>query len=386
MPAPARGGSSTTRSGVRPASVPGFDPAPLDLRPRQVGQVGGGVVDRGRVGLHAEHRAGRADRLGQRGGQRAGAGVEVEHALPRPRRQPVQQRGREGLERGRVHLPEAGRACAGTRARPAGGAPSPVRTRPSPGPAAGAREPAGPGPGRCASTVTPSSPRTASIAGRAGWDGTRVGDLERAERAVPHRLELVRAVPVQPDLDRCGRRRTGPGCASRAGRRAAPRPRRGRPRCRRGGGTARARSRPSAARCAGPPACCQSQPPQRPGPACGHGGLTRSGEAASTSTASARQKDRRRPRSPGRAPARRATRAGRTRPGPRCGRRRSRRARAGRPRGRAGAPSSQPTAGQSFAFGTGTDLVARDGGRVRPGAPARARVPPSWSRAATARW
>ena len=36
--------------------------------------------------------------------------------------------------------------------------------------------------------------------------------------------------------------------------------------------------------------CCQSQPPQRPGPLYGHGRSTRSGEASRTSTASARQK------------------------------------------------------------------------------------------------
>ena len=35
--------------------------------------------------------------------------------------------------------------------------------------------------------------------------------------------------------------------------------------------------------------CCQSQPPHRPGRAYGHGGSTRSGEASSTSTASARR-------------------------------------------------------------------------------------------------
>ena len=38
--------------------------------------------------------------------------------------------------------------------------------------------------------------------------------------------------------------------------------------------------RPSASRCAGGVACCQSQPPQRPGPADGQGGATRSGDAA----------------------------------------------------------------------------------------------------------
>ena len=41
-------------------------------------------------------------------------------------------------------------------------------------------------------------------------------------------------------------------------------------------------------RCAGRLACCQSQPPQPPGTAYGQGGATRSGEAASISTASAR--------------------------------------------------------------------------------------------------
>ena len=42
------------------------------------------------------------------------------------------------------------------------------------------------------------------------------------------------------------------------------------------------------ARWAGSDACCQSQPPQPPGWAFGHGGSTRSGEASRTSIASAR--------------------------------------------------------------------------------------------------
>ncbi len=41
-------------------------------------------------------------------------------------------------------------------------------------------------------------------------------------------------------------------------------------------------------RWAGSVACCQSQPPQAPGPAYGQGGSTRSGEGVRTSTASAR--------------------------------------------------------------------------------------------------
>src|SRR5437868_4289267 len=59
------------------------------------------------------------------------------------------------------------------------------------------------------------------------------------------------------------------------------------------------------ARWAGSEACCQSQPPQRPGPAKGQGAGTRSGDASMISTASARRKllvvsvTRARTRSPG---------------------------------------------------------------------------------------
>ena len=45
------------------------------------------------------------------------------------------------------------------------------------------------------------------------------------------------------------------------------------------------------ARCAPSSTCWKSQPPQRPGPANGHGGGTRSGEARTISTASARMND-----------------------------------------------------------------------------------------------
>jgi hypothetical protein len=41
-------------------------------------------------------------------------------------------------------------------------------------------------------------------------------------------------------------------------------------------------------RWAGNAACCQSQPPQRPGTACGQGASTRSGDGVRISTASAR--------------------------------------------------------------------------------------------------
>ena len=47
------------------------------------------------------------------------------------------------------------------------------------------------------------------------------------------------------------------------------------------GTAARGRRRPSASRCAGSATCWKSQPPQASGPAYGHGGSTRSGEAVS---------------------------------------------------------------------------------------------------------
>ena len=95
----------------------------------------------------------------------------------------------------------------------------------------------------------------------------------RAERAVVDRLDLGRAVPVQPEPRRPGRPRSRPGVrqpSSPPGRASTVDQVRGRSR-RADANCSRTTVRLHLAlRRAG--ACCQSQPPHRPGPAYGHGG------------------------------------------------------------------------------------------------------------------
>ena len=120
-------------------------------------------------------------------------------------------------------------------------------------------------------------------------------DVGMRDQAPVDGLDLAAAMPVQPDdtvaahgeLDARTPAQRRPGCqdgahtvtASPAAERSTPPMRRS---CSR-------RTSAFIRRCRAGVTCCQSQPPQRPGPAYGHGGTTRSGEAASTSTASARQ-------------------------------------------------------------------------------------------------
>ena len=123
------------------------------------------------------------------------------------------------------------------------------------------------------------------------------------DRAVLDRFDVVRSVPVEPGRAPNRRRRTAPGCASpvRPARRrpASTVTRRSRPASRRSCSATRSSLR---ARWAGRETCCQSQPPHPPGPACGQGATTRSGEGSMTSTASARKKEEDSPVDPGHHP------------------------------------------------------------------------------------
>ena len=244
----------------------------------------------------ADDPPGRADGLGEQRGERPGAGVELEHRLPRLRARSPQHRRGERRRRGRVHLPEPGRrrpskSCPPTRCAQPGRAGDTIRRgrRPRRGPTAPARRLA------VAEQRRPSrrSPWIAAISAvaRASFGAAPViTDAGHAEQA---RRPSARPRASGAGAGRGGRRRrrrTRCACASPAGRRAAPRPGRagGRRPARRSARTARGRPRALSSRCAGADACCQSQPPHRPGPAYGHGGGTRSGDGVRISIASAR--------------------------------------------------------------------------------------------------
>ena len=110
------------------------------------------------------------------------------------------------------------------------------------------------------------------------------------DRAPVDVLEPVGAVPAEPDRSVAVDREAHPGAPAqtrRGPRRPAP-PRRG-ARPRPAAQVARRRGRPSGRRWAPSSTCWKSQPPQRPGPAWGHGGATRSGDGRRISTASARR-------------------------------------------------------------------------------------------------
>ena len=336
---PGRPAQRRSRRSTRPCAAP--------RACGSVGEVVGGVGDRRRVGLQAERRA-RHPRPRQRARtvSAPAPAYRSSTALARPRRD------ERRAARRRTSSAACGCTCQNPPARHLQVAAEHPRGRSRAGPATtrtpvrwapAARLPAARR-GRCSSTATvrtgPAAParRRSRPPGRRDLTGRgkrgRVGHRVHPERAVRRRARhVVRAVPAQPDARRPARPRTGCACASRAGRRAAPRPRSAGP-ARPGGPaarTARARRSSLSSRWAAASACCQSQPPQRPGPAYGHGGSTRSGAGSSTSTASAKQYEP--PRSCGdqrRAPARPAARAARTprgRPGRGSARRRCRRAR-----------------------------------------------------------
>ena len=244
---------------------------------------------------------GRADRVGERrrsaGRRRRTGRAPSRPAAARPRR----------AARRRRSSSAAGCTCQNPAAATSNSrAPSRCRSRCGPVDdldpvrrAAPARLPAGSG--RCASTLTaPSSPRTASTPVAPGRRASaRVGDLGRAERAVPHRLEVVRAVPVQPGRPVGADRVGDPGApAEQAAGQLLDR-RRGRGRRRPAGANCSRTTAALSARCAGADACCQSQPPHRPGPACGHGGGDPVGRRRRAPRRRRRGRtSRRRPRSP----------------------------------------------------------------------------------------
>ena len=286
------------RSQRRPISG-GVDPAPPHARPA-AGRARLAAASATAVASDSmpTHPPGRADRVGEDGGERPGAGVQVEHGLARPR--VAARRAAAAAKVGggvRVHLPEPAGRDARSRGRRRRWC-SRCRARRRPATRSGGRRPrrlaAGAGAVRehaSASLVAAHHLDAASAARRRASTAASPTSGD-AERAVLDGLDLVRAVPVQPEpavgVDGVG----DPGAPAEqaAGQFLDPveqSQRRGRP----AGRTARARPRPSARAGPRPAACCQSQPPQRPGPACGHGGSTRSGDGASTSTASARQNE-----------------------------------------------------------------------------------------------
>ena len=144
----------------------------------------------------------------------AGAGVQVEHGLPRLRvRRPRQSAAANVSQRVRVHLPEAG---GGHVERPRAEAVAQrVRAVDRRSTRSGGRRPRAwrPGPGRCASTVTaPSSPRADLDA---GGTGPRADGARRPPRATPSGQRATGSTS-------CERCRCSPTAPSRADRVADP--------------------------------------------------------------------------------------------------------------------------------------------------------------------
>ena len=284
---------------------------------------------------------------------------------------------------------------------------APARTRPagslhSPGPAAHAWStttgppPVGPRRRDGRSRRRPGRDHLDGVAGRPARAGraSRRGSVPGGRQAAVDRHHLVRAVLAQAGPTRPRRPRTAPGSASRAARRAAPRPRPRARRARRAG--AAARRAPAPSRTAGRPGrraagrSRRSRPAARTGTArdpvrrgLEHGDRVGPAERAAAVLG--------RPRRP---PARRAARAGRTPPARRAGRRSARRARPRRRRARgrgrsspAAALASPPVTASPRGCGPdGRRLVAarRTEPRRRLGAAGRPSAPRT--RAATARW
>ena len=283
--APVRGGSSTTRS-RGPTRSPASARSTRSASSRdlvQVGEVLLRVVDGGLVGLDGDDVAGRPDPLGQGGGEQPDPGVEVGGPLPRLRVESLEHGGHQGVRGGRVHLPEAG---AGDLERPAG------RLLVQHG------RPVGEG------AVVPGGDERQRLAGRRHErlhtggalhlrrGGRGVGDGGVRDPAAVDRHHVVGPVLAQADGPVAAERPLHPGPPAQARARALPAPTSSTvtstssPASRRSCSATTAALRP---RWAGSDACWKSQPPQRPGPANGQGGVTRSGEASSTSTASARR-------------------------------------------------------------------------------------------------
>ena len=130
------------------------------------------------------------------------------------------------------------------------------------------------------------------MSGHSSPSTPRVLDAGRGDQAAVQQMKLVGAVLVEPDASGVVDREANPAPPPEPVRRhpAPPRPRRC-DRRRRARRSCSATRSAFSVRCAGSATCCQSQPPQRPGPAWGQGGCTRSGEASMISTASARRYD-----------------------------------------------------------------------------------------------
>ena len=248
-PAPARGGSSTTRSGrtSSPRRACGVDPAAAHLGLRQVGEVRLGVGDGLGVGLDAEHPARRADGVGERRGERARAGVEVERrSRPAAGASESSSAAANASSGGRVDLPEPAGGHLEGRARPRDASAPAARRAPRPGPAVAARGPGGPGRGGGrARSRHRSAPRGDLDPGEPGPVLARARPRRRPSGPRAGSGPPARSRPSGAGAARAGRPRrprSRSGCASPAARRATPRRRRAaapRP-ARRAGRTARA--------------------------------------------------------------------------------------------------------------------------------------------------
>ena len=290
-----RGGSSGT--GRRPAArravaVLGEDRHVAGQR----GRVAGDVGDRAR-------RAGR--RLLDDGPPGALAGRVQHDEVDRGRRQ---RRSSTGADVAGAATVGAGHVRLGVGAGPAVAL---DQRRPAPGrPPRSARNAANsPTPAYRSSTDSPGcgASRASTVSTRtSGAPGCTCQKPSSAtsKRRTP-RTDVVRlAASAARSGSRRPRRRRGSGaCASPAARRAARRSAAGcasagrprspgtgstvtRRRARRAGDSCSRTTSAFSARCRARATCWKSQPPQRPGPAYGHGGATRSGEGSSTSTAS----------------------------------------------------------------------------------------------------
>ena len=274
----------------------------LALEDAQVGEGGAvvpGVGAGAPVPLHGQDRARRAHRVGQRDGEQAGAGVEVGHRRapsqsPATSRTAAEQRRRRRrcgpARRPRARSGRCARRRRRARRRAAGG---PSRRRRAPVPMSGRR-----GADLAARRdrdhrLAPARSRsTTSSSVAPGHRTARAPVAVTAGLAMGHswtyssRWERWRRNPTAPRPSTATRTRLRqPSPAASPGT----------------GSTSTARSRPArrsscsamrkafSRRCAPTSTCWKSQPPQRPGPACGQGGSTRSGEGVRISTASARR-------------------------------------------------------------------------------------------------
>ena len=260
----------------------------------------------------ADHPAGRADRGGQRAAEQAGPGVEVQHGLARARRQ-----------RGRARRPTSASAAAGctcqkpvpstSQSRPPARSPDPrpvPRARRRRPPPAGrrrrprARRSGGPAgrrrqrpTGRSLTARPRPRPRPASAGRRRPRPRPRPSAIGQSSTGTTS-CERCRRRPVRPAgrprtaaRERQPQRPAGQRLHGDGGRRAA----------RPAGPAARRTTAALSARCASGVTCCQSQPPHRPGPVCGQGGSTRSGDGVQHPDRVGPAEARRRgPRSPAR--------------------------------------------------------------------------------------